>query len=224
MLGAGDRHREFESFYDLHVRKLMLAERATRYAAKNNYHVARLSYLARLVPDARFLLPVRAPADHIASLLRQQRLFSAGQRAHPRALAYMRRSGHFEFGLDRRPLNLGDGGRVGQIRDALAGGAEARGLALYWDMVYAHVWRVLETDPAARRASLVVRYEDVADAPEATLRAALRHCALPDADALAGRHAARIRRPTSDPAGLSPRELADIREITATTAGRWGYD
>lgn len=223
VLSAGDRHPDFESFYTLHLRKLILAEGASRYAAKDNYHVARLSYLARLFPDARFLLPVRAPVDHIASLQRQHRLFSAGQRAHPRALAYMRRSGHFEFGLDRRPLNLGDAGRTGAVQTALTSGDEIRGLALYWNMVYAHVWRVLETDPAVRRASLVVRYEDMAADPATTLRAVLRHCELPAADALVGRHAPRIRRPTSDPSAFSIPEREVIRTITAATAGLWGY-
>ncbi len=222
VLGAADRHRGFESFYDEHVRKLVLVEGATRYAAKNNYHVARLPYLARLYPDARLLIPVRAPADHVASLARQHRLFSAGQRAYPRALAYMRGSGHFEFGLDRRPVNLGDGPRVREIQAALGAGDEARGLALYWDTVYRHVWRVLESDPAVRRASLIVRYADVTADPAPTLRAALRHCALPDADAVAARHAARVRRPTSDPAVFSARELDVIRAITADTAALWG--
>lgn len=223
VLGADDHHPNFESFYDLHIRKLMLAEKATRYAAKDNYHVARLAYLTRLYPDAKILIPVRAPADHIASLLRQQRLFSAGQQEHSRALAYMRRSGHFEFGLDRRPVNLGDTTLTRRIQETLAGGDEVRGLAMYWDMVYRHVWQVLEADSAVRQASLIVRFEDVATDPETTLRAALRHCELPDADIVAGRQAQRVRRPTSDPAVFSSRDLAVIREITASTAGLWGY-
>jgi len=118
VLGAQESHPAFESFYRLHIRKLLLAEGATRYTAKANYHIARLPYLARLFPDARFVIPVRAPATHIASLMRQHQLFSQGQRKHPRALAYMRRSGHFEFGLDRRPIHLGDGERVRRIREA----------------------------------------------------------------------------------------------------------
>jgi hypothetical protein len=223
VLGADDRHPEFESFYDRHVRKLVLAERAGRYAAKNNYHVARLPYLLRLFPDARILIPVRAPVDHIASLFRLHRLFSTAQRAHPRALAYMRRSGHFEFGLDRRPVNLGDTPRVEQIREALARGDEARGLGLYWDMVYGHLGRVLASDPAVRRASLVVRYEDITADPGATLRAVLRHCELPEADAVACRHAPRVRRPTSDPTVFSDPERIAIREATAATAALWGY-
>src|SRR5205807_7230543 len=142
LLGAGDRHPAFESFYRDHIRKLLLAEGATRYAAKNNYHVARLAHLVRLFPDARLLIPVRAPAAHIASLARQQAWFSAGQRKQRRALAFMQRSGHFEFGLDRRPMNLGDGERVQQIMQAWQASEEVRGLALYWDMVYGYLARL----------------------------------------------------------------------------------
>ncbi|WP_256206685.1 sulfotransferase [Pseudomonas sp. BAY1663] len=68
----------------------------------------RLGYLQRLYPDARFVLAIRDPVWHIASLIKQQRLFVAGERAEPRALEHMRRVGHYEFGLDRRPINVGD--------------------------------------------------------------------------------------------------------------------
>jgi hypothetical protein len=127
LLTARESHPAFESFYKAHLRKLLLAERATRYAAKANYHVARLPYLARLFPDAKFLIPVREPASHIASLMRQHEWFSRGQRKHPRALALMQWSGHFEFGLDRRPSRstplLGCPGEAcesrGEVRNSL---------------------------------------------------------------------------------------------------------
>src|SRR5579864_75011 len=136
VLNAEDKNPAFEAFYETHIRKLLLAEKKTRYAAKANYHVARLGYLARLFPDARFIIPLRAPATHVESLMRQHQLFSEGQREHPRALKYMQRSGHYEFGLDRRPMNLGDSERVGKIQEAWTAGEEVRGLAMYWDMVY----------------------------------------------------------------------------------------
>src|SRR5579871_2949616 len=47
-LTEGYRHSEFERFYLSHLRKILLAEQAERYAAKANYHVARLTYLDRL--------------------------------------------------------------------------------------------------------------------------------------------------------------------------------
>jgi hypothetical protein len=223
LLGAEDRHPAFESFYDLHIRKLLLAEAAHRYAAKANYHVARLGYLARVYPDARFLIPVREPAAHIGSLMRQHRLFSEGQADHPRALAYMRRSGHFEFGLDRRPMHLGDGERVRRIAQAWDRGEEVRGLAMYWDMVHSHLARLLERDARVRTAALVVRFEALCSAPAETLRAVLGHCSLPDAEAVVERHAPRIRAPDYYDSNFSSQDLAVIRQETAATASLWGY-
>ncbi|HVS35025.1 MAG TPA: sulfotransferase [Gemmataceae bacterium] len=223
VLGPGAGGAAFRLFYTSHIKKLLLAEGATRYAAKDNYHVARLGCLLRLFPDARFLLPVRAPADHIASLMRQQRLFVQGERKHPRALAFMRRTGHFEFGLDRRPIHLGDDDRVRRIRRAWAAGDEVRGLAIYWDMVYRYLARLLAADATVRTAAFVVRFESLCDSPRATLRAALEHCRLPDSERVVEQYAARIRRPSYYTAGFSAREMDVIREETAAAAGLWGY-
>jgi hypothetical protein len=223
LLGGRDSHPAFESFYRNHVRKLLLVEGATRYAAKANYHIARLSYLLRLFPDARFVIPVRSPSDHVVSLLRQHRRFSEGHRRRPRALALMRWSGHFEFGLDRRPINVGDTQRVRQIRRAWADGDEVRGLAMYWNMIHAYLAHLLATDAAVRGATIIVPFETLCDAPLETLRAVLDHCRLPDAEAVASRHAANIRRPAYYKSPLSADDLKVIRSETARTASLWGY-
>jgi hypothetical protein len=223
MLGREDKHPAFESFYKTHIRKLLLAEMKTRYAAKANYHIARLPYLARLFPDARFIIPVRAPATHIESLLRQQQIFSQGQRAHPRSLAYMQRSGHFEFGLDRRPINLGDTECVRRIIDAWNAGEEVRGLAMYWGMVHAYLARLLAGDERLREAALVVRYESFCDKPAETLRAVFAHCALGDAEAVIEKHAPGIRAPGYYQSRLSETDRAIIREETVNAAAQWGY-
>jgi hypothetical protein len=223
LIGAEESHRAFESFFTAHLRKLLLAERATRYAAKANYHLTRLAYLVRLFPDARFLIPIRSPEGHIASLMRQQQIFTAGQKKHRRALAFMQRSGHFEFGLDRRPMHLGDGERVRQIVRAWAAGEEVRGLAMYWDMVYGYVARLLATDSRVQAAALVVRFETLCDAPVETLRAVLDHCKLSDAAGIVERYAPGIRRPAYYQTTFSPRDRDVIHEETAGTAARWGY-
>jgi hypothetical protein len=152
VLGREDARPDFDAFYLADLRKLLLAEGGTRYAAKANYHVARLAYLVRLFPDARFVIPVRGPAGHVASLMRQQKWFSLGQRSAPRSLAYMRHAGHFEFGLDRRPLNLGDDERARQIADDWAAGREALGLARQWNMVYGHLHGLFAGDAQVRSA------------------------------------------------------------------------
>jgi hypothetical protein len=223
LLTEDDRHPGFEALYRSHLKKLLLSERAGRYVAKANYHVARLPYLLRLIPDARFLLPVRSPITHVASLLRQQRWFSQGQRQHPRALAFMRRSGHFEFGLDRRPMNLGQREAVQRILDAWAIGDEVRGLARYWDMTYAYLARLLDSDARVKSAALVVRFERLCAAPAETIGAVRGHCRLAETEGLVERFAGRIRLPDYYESPLSDADVAVIREETAATAGWWGY-
>jgi hypothetical protein len=223
LLTAASRHADFELFYDAHLRKLLLAEGATRYAAKANYHIARLPYLARLYPDARFVIPVRAPAAHVASLLRQHRWFSQGQRRHARALAYMRWSGHFEFGLDRRPMHLGEGERVRRIMAAWAAGDEVRGFAMCWDTVYGYLARLLASDAPLRQAAHVARFETLCAGPAEALLGVLEHCALPDFEPVVLRHARGIRAPSYYDSGFSARDLAVIHEETAGTASLWGY-
>ncbi|MGH7172195.1 MAG: sulfotransferase family protein [Gemmataceae bacterium] len=221
VLPADTRHAEFESFYRSHVGKLLLAERATRYVAKANYHVARLSYLVRLFPDVKLLIPVRSPVGHIASLMRQHAWFSRGQRKHRRALAYMRRTGHFEFGLDRRPMNLGDSARVQGIHRAWAVGEEIRGWARYWAMVYDHVAAVLSADVRVREAALVVRFEKLCAAPANTLRSILEHCGLSEVERLVARFAPSIALPDYYAHSFSAKELVVVEEETASTARRW---
>jgi hypothetical protein len=217
-LTEGKSHPGFEGFYSAHLRKLLLVERATRYVAKANYHVARLAYLVRLFPDAKIILPVRAPASHIASLVRQHQWFSQGQQKHPRALKWMQRSGHYEFGRDRRPINLGDGEQVRAIQRAWAAGEEVRGWACYWDMVYGHLARLLDADALVRAATKVVHFEDLCAAPAETIRAVLDHCVLPDKERIVAQFTPSIRSPDYYQSPFSSAELALIREETASTA------
>lgn len=223
VLGAEDRYPEFESFYEMHIRKLLLAEHMTRYAAKANYHVARLAYLVRLFPDARFLIPVRRPIDHIVSLMRQHEWFSQGHKKYPRALAFMQRSGHFEFGLDRRPINMGDSARVQQILLDWAAGQEVRGLAHYWDMVYAYLGRLLASDERVRAATLTVPFERFCESPAETLRGVFEHVGLSDAESIVERFAPAIRRPDYYTSKLTDDDRSLITDTTAATAALWGY-
>jgi hypothetical protein len=221
VFSASERHPDFETFYHNHLRKLLLAEQAARYAAKANYHVTRLAYLVRLNPEAKIVLAVRSPQGHIASLARQQRWFCEGHRSHPRSLAFMQRTGHFEFGLDRRPINLGDSAEVEQIVADWSAGREVHGLARYWNMVYSYLDRLLATDEHVRRATLVVPFETLCDSPAETLAAVLRHCELSDAETIIERYAPTIRRPTYYTSNFSPDDLLAIDDLTSTTARKW---
>jgi hypothetical protein len=223
VMDGEESHPEFEAYYRAHLRKLLLAEGATRYAAKANYHVARLRYLLRLFPDARFFIPVRDPVSHIASLMRQHRRFSEAQRRNPRALCHMRWVGHFEFGLDRRAMNLGSRARVAEVERAWMGD-EVLGWALYWSMVHDHIADVLEPCAALRAACLVVRHEELCADPARAVREVFRHAELPSTEALVEAAAAGVSRSDYYEPSFTAGQLETVRKVTASAARRWGYD
>jgi hypothetical protein len=216
VLDGQTRYPAFEAFYQDHIRKLLLLRRADgRYLSKDNYHVTRLAYLKALFPGARFVIPVREPLAHLASLARQHRLFCRAEQANPRILTYMRNAGHFEFGLDRRPVNTGCPKTAARIVGFWEAGQEARGWALLWKSVYQYVADLLAADSALRAACLVVDYEAFCRDPQGVLARIYDHCGLPvTPDFLAGQ-AARVRAPRPDgDSPFSPTDQAAILEET----------
>ncbi len=215
------RAPEFEAFLADHIRKLILARGGQRYVSKNNYNLTRLGYLARMFPDALFLLPVRAPLAHVASLMKQQRLFCDIQQASEEARRHLRHVGHFEFGLDRRLINPGDDEAIAAIEECWSRGEEARGWARYWALIYRHVADRLEADHALAARSLLVRYEDLCDRSIETMTAICGHVGLPVATA--SRLADGLRRPDYYRPEFTGSERAAIAEETSAVARRLGY-
>jgi hypothetical protein len=222
-LSATLQRPDFERFYRDHVRKVLLMRRARRYACKGNYNLTRLPYLQKLFPDARFVLPIRHPQAHVASLIKQHRLFLAGQTRNPRARDHLQRVGHFEFGLDRRVINVGRTDVVHQIRDLWLQGQEVRGWARYWASLYGWLADTLEQQPGLQPAAMIVRHEDLCRQPPETIDQLLGHCQLAEVPAVRS-FALQIAAPTYYQHGFTDQEQAIIAEETATVARRFGYD
>ncbi|MCO6441934.1 MAG: sulfotransferase [Nitrococcus mobilis] len=223
VLGARTDNSEFEAFYRDHIRKLILVRGGRRYLAKGNYNITRLEYLHRLFPDARFVIPVRNPSWHIASLMKQHALFCEGSWRNPRALSHLQRVGHYEFGLDRRPINAADNhGAVQKIVALWTRGAEVEGWARYWQHIHAYLADVLAHNRRLREATLVVRYEDLCRMPRETLRKLFEHCRLAPSAELLERAEQRIHFPNYYKPQFTEREHELIERYTAATAARFG--
>lgn len=164
LLDASTTQAEFESFYRNTVRKLLWQESADRYVAKGNYLVCRIGYLQKLFPDAQFVIPVRHPLTQVASLLRQHEGFSRLERDDPAVLTYMRRAGHFEFGLDRRPVNCANPADSQNIQALFESGDNLAGYAEQWRVIYDFVQHFRE-HPGVR----IVHYETLCRSPVETL-------------------------------------------------------
>lgn len=214
---------EFEAFYKAHVKKLLMVRRRDRYLCKGNYNVSRLTYLQKLFPDAKFILPIREPVMHIASLMKQHRLFVREESRDPRVLEHMTRIGHFEFGLNRTPINVDDGS-AREVADLWDAGHEVRGWALYWKIIYEHIWNTIEADDSLKSSSLIVRFEDLCRNPRDIIGQIFAHCELEIPEALLSELSTRPRMPDYYDPGLDPGEIADIHEITAPTRALYRYD
>ncbi len=167
-----------------------------RYLAKNNNLMLRLLPLARAIPDAVFLVPVRDPAAQAGSLLGQHLRFRG---ADGFTADYMRWLVHREFGPGLRPYDL-----PGQ---ALPGGnPEEIGYWLdTWIACYGHLLGCIRACPAQIRP---VIYEDLGD-PAAWARVA-EAAGIP-----AGAATGLAPRPVPPGDGTGPERLARARAIYA---------
>ncbi len=220
VLSDRDSAPAFEAFYRDHIRKLLLVRQGKRYLAKGNYNISRLGFLRKLFPDARFVVPVRDPVGHIASLIKQHKLFCAEETRDPKILDHMRRSGHFEFGLDRRPIHFGDDEMVQRIQALWQAGREVEGQALYWASAYGFVADLIERDPAVAEQTLVIHYDDLCAEPDATLARLYRHCGLEVAATKRREQAARVEAPKYYKPHFTDEQIGLIRAVTDATAAR----
>lgn len=188
-------NRAFEAFYQDHIQKMLLVRGANRYASKGNYNLSRLSYLLKLFPDARFVLPIRDPLTQIASLQKQHVLLSKAADKYPRSVQYLDRVGHYEFGAHRIPINAGDAATVQDVIALWDRGEDVRGWARYWAHLYGFVADQLESDPRLGEQVLVVRYEELCDDSTDVLTQIFAHCGLDDCEELIEQYATKLHRP-----------------------------
>ncbi|MBF0383061.1 MAG: sulfotransferase [Magnetococcales bacterium] len=224
LLDATTSNPSFETFYRNHIRKLILVRGGKRYLSKANYNITRLEYLLQLFPDARFIVPIRHPEPHIASLMKQHNLFNQGENDNPRALRFMHRQGHFEYGLGRRPLNTGPDTAVEQVLTSWQRGEEVQGWAIYWNDIHRFIYQRLATNKALQKATLVVRYEDLCSHTSTTLERIFAHSGISDAEDVIAHYREKISLPSYYKANFSQEDKNIIHQYCNDTAQLFDYD
>ncbi len=221
-LTADTDNPAFERAYRDHIAKLLAVRGAERYLAKGNYNATRLAYLLKLFPDARIVVPWREPVAQVASLVKQDRLFTRMAAEDARVPRQLARSGHFEFGPDKRAVHLGDAAAAAAIMDDWSAGRLAEGWARYWAAIYSHVLDFLAADAGHRASVYVLGYERLCADPEAELDALLTHLELDPAPfaPIRAEYAGRISPPDYYRPEFSDAELERIDELTAPVAAR----
>lgn len=209
VLDASTQNEKFAAYYRTHLAKILYLRGKDRYLAKGNYNLTRIPYINTLFPDARFIIAVRPPEDHIASLMKQHYLLSKVQQKHKSGLRYMQRIGHYEFGLDRRPINTGNQAATDEIIQCWENGEELKGWALYYRDLHQWLHKMLQQNSAAKKSSIIVPYPALCADSEITMKNVAAFLGMDfTADMAAG-----LSAPTYYDSGFTADEKALINEI-----------
>jgi hypothetical protein len=216
----------FERFYREHLQKLLLSRGRPRYASKAIMCVIRMQYIRKMFPDARFLLYVRNPVDHVASLLKQDRIWDEIDREDPRQIEIIELTGHHEFGRRQILPNVGDNAVIKEIHDLRDQGRIVRARARFWAYMYDFVLNQIASDPELAKAVCIVRYEDLCGDSAETIDRIIAHTGLAPEPFAATRAAytEKLSLPDYYKPKFDAQELADIVDVTDPVARRFNYD
>lgn len=202
----------FIDFYKNTIKKVLLSRGGNRYLAKNNYTVSRIKMLKNIFPDGKFVIAVRNPTDTIASLIKQHKLFCDVEKIDKKVLRYMQNLGHFEFGLDRRPINFGDTKKTMEIQKLLDD-ENILGYAKYWAVIYSYVIKLIK-DSSVNRNIILIDYDTFCANPSTTLKKIYKHCELDIKESKLIEQANTISAPTYYKHGFTEQELNIIEKET----------
>ena len=136
----GEPDADFRTYFIGHLRNIIATRRqenadARRYVSKNNANIARFDWLLGAVADATIIVPIREPLQHAASLLRQHNNFRAIHAQDSFARRYMDGIGHFDFGVNLRPIDFGGWLDTADHRDPV----KLDFWLEYWLAAYGHI-------------------------------------------------------------------------------------
>jgi hypothetical protein len=214
---------DFEEAFGTHLRKILSLRGGERYLSKGNYNVTRVRYLAKLFPDARFIIPVREPLSHVHSLVRQHQRFCRLAAEDPRVPVYLRAAGHYEFGAQRAPINV-SAQDVGRIEEAWNAGEDYRGYARQWAALYGYVHELRSSGSDVASRITVVRYEDLCADPQRILSELLDATSLLDSAGRVHTAAGSVSAPPSEQlASIAAADRRAVWEEVGKVAAHYDY-
>ncbi len=185
-----------------------------------------MEYLLKIFPNSKFLLIIRNPIDHIASFIKQNKLFEKMGVKDPRLEHFTRLNSHYEFGRKRKCINVGNFEMVQKLSKIwLKNSSDEKAWAMYWASIYSYVSDILNKNKKLADATLIVRYDDLVNNPSETIDKILEHTQLKKEKfmKIKNYYIKNLHKPTYYQVIFSKQELKDIAEITDLTASLFGY-
>jgi hypothetical protein len=186
-----DIDKEFELFIKSHLRKLIMlrssgGQTSGRYVSKNNANISRINKIIQYFSDAIIIIPFRNPVDHTGSMLRQHHNFQKIQSEDAFARDYMSDIGHFDFGVNFRPINF-----CGWLdREMLISSDKAEFWMKYWCETFEYLCSIKSEN------IVFLSYDMCCENPEGSLRHLVNRLGIDREEDLTTK-ASQFRTPTS---------------------------
>ncbi|MDX1797918.1 MAG: sulfotransferase [Candidatus Lokiarchaeia archaeon] len=224
ILTKSDSNPKFEKFYKTHLKKLIINQKCQRYLAKNNYLVTRLDYLLKIFPDSKILLIIRNPEEHIASLIKQSKLFRILEQENPLLPDWLKIVGHNEFGRNQICINVGNTDLINEIHKLWRKKKTyVKGWAYYWTSIYNFIANQIETNKNLKKATLIIKYDELCETPEIVIDKIIDHTELSTEkfEVVKKYYCRNLHKPTYYSPNFSKQECSDISDITEEIKSRF---
>lgn len=220
VLNKNTVHTSFESFYRTHIKKILYIRQAERYISKGNYNISRIEYLKKILPDAHFILMIRHPFEHIASLVKQHNHFEDYATKYLYFSEYLRYSGHYEFGPQRLPINFSKK-TAKNILEAWKNNSHHIGYAYMWRDIYNYVHQLLNNEHL-NPAIHLLPFETLCKKPEETLSTLFQTLELTPHSTI-NQISTTIKKPPSHSSFFNSKQKSEIWAIVGPVAASHNY-
>ncbi len=219
-------HDGFVDYYQQHIKKLLLIKEKSRYLTKANYNINRITDILSIFPDAKVIVPIRHPVNHIASLMKQHDIYLKAGKNNSRIDRQLAASGHFEFGQLREMVKIKDSDYAEKVQQLWSQGREIQGWAHYWQGLYGAIHTLKKNNDQCDRAIQFVQYELLCGDSIKTIDEMIAHCQFKTSglDALKEHYHKRLTLPDYYQHQFNEKEISEILQITSAVSEKFGYN
>lgn len=216
-------NKEFADYYKQHIKKHLLIKNKSRYIAKANYNISRIKPILKIFPDAKFIIPIRHPVNHIASLMKQHEIYLNAAKNNSQIDRQLAASGHFEFGNLRKIVQIGKIQYAQNVKHLWQSKDEIKGWATYWLGLYN---AVLELQKHLPNSIKFVKYEDLCNNSDAKIVEIFNFCQLQsnNVERIKETFSAKLSLPKYYKIPFNQDEINQILNITQTVSSNFGYN
>ena len=217
-------NQDFNDYYCQHIKKHLLIKDKTRYIAKANYNINRIKLILDIFPDACFIIPIRHPVNHIASLAKQHKFYLNAANKNPRINKQLLASGHFEFGDHRQIIDFNNATYTQTVLECWQNNQEIAGWSHYWNGLYQQIYDLKHSSKKFNQAIKFIKYEDLCTDSEKTIINIFQHGHFNSSTALITKYKNKLSFPKYYQLGFNQKEIDTILDITQAVSDRFGYN